>query len=314
MQPVTVLFRKFPEGAFPADGLVQLQDKVIDGDIADLQVTADRFPPICIVFAAFQPDLADFRFFDPQQLRPGGGRLLDIRYNEAHSNTDAGYFELSKVYGVGAEQEHLAIFLDGSLEKDVLNHVDVPGDFYALKGILETWLKKLGYTGGRIQFHTNKTNTEQFHPFRSAEIWVDRQLLGIFGDLHPDVRKEYDLKQGVYAELVLDVLLKGKGSRVKFEALERYPAVNRDIALVVSGPTTAQSILDVIRKAGRKLVRQSEVFDVYEGEHVGEGQKSIALRITYQAKDHTLTDEEVTTVHQEILDQLKQQLNAELRA
>ncbi|MBO7703957.1 MAG: phenylalanine--tRNA ligase subunit beta [Solobacterium sp.] len=243
------------------------------------------------------------------------GPVLEvIRYNEAHSNTDAGYFELSKVYGVGAEQEHLAIFLDGSLEKDVLNHVDVPGDFYALKGILETWLKKLGYTGGRIQFHTNKTNTEQFHPFRSAEIWVDRQLLGIFGDLHPDVRKEYDLKQGVYAELVLDVLLKGKGSRVKFEALERYPAVNRDIALVVSGPTTAQSILDVIRKAGRKLVRQSEVFDVYEGEHVGEGQKSIALRITYQAKDHTLTDEEVTTVHQEILDQLKQQLNAELRA
>lgn len=97
-------------------------------------------------------------------------------------------------------------------------------------------------------------------------------------------------------------------------ALDRYPAVNRDIALVVSRDTTAKQILDVIRKEGKRLVRNCDVFDIYEGEHIGEGFKSIALRITYQAADHTLKEEEVSTVHSSILDGLRSKLNAQLRA
>ncbi len=242
------------------------------------------------------------------------GSVLDvIRYNEAHSNTDAGYFELSKVYGEGIEQERLAILLDGSLEKDPLHKLDIKGDFYAMKGILTTWLRRMGYTEARIQVKENKADTVHFHPYRSAELWIDKTMLGVFGDLHPDVLKAYDLRQGVYAELIIDPLFGGKTSRVKFEALDRYPAVNRDIALVVSKETSAKQILDVIRKEGKRLVRTSEVFDVYEGEHIDADKKSVALRITYQAADRTLKEEEVSTAHQAILDALHSKLDAQLR-
>ena len=243
------------------------------------------------------------------------GSVLDVvRYNEAHSNTDAGYFEISKVYSRETEQERLAVVLDGSLMKDVLHKTSIPGDFYAMKGILIALLKKLGYTASRVQVKPNKTDIEHFHPYRSAELWIDKNKLGVFGDLHPDLSAAYDLKNVVYAELTLDPLFAGRTSRVKFEALDRYPSVSRDIAIVVPASTTAQQILDSIRKAGRKLVRSSEVFDVYEGEHVEKGMKSVALRIIYQASDHTLKEEEVAEAHNAILESLRTHLNAQLRA
>ena len=243
-----------------------------------------------------------------------GSVLEVIRYNEAHSNTDAGYYEISKVYGKGTEQERLAVFMDGAVMKDDLHRFAVKGDFYTMKGILTDWLKKTGYTEARIQVKPNTTDVEHFHPYRSAELWVDSVKLGVFGDVHPDFLHAYDLKRGVYAELIIDPLFEGKKSRIRFEALDRYPAVNRDIALVVDRSVTAKQILDVVRKEGKRLVRGSEVFDVYEGEHIGEGRKSIALRITYQAADRTLKDEEVTAVHNAILEGLKKGLDAQLRA
>ncbi len=242
-----------------------------------------------------------------------GSVLEVIRYNEAHFNTDAGYFEISKVYGKGVEQERLAVFLDGALLKDNLHRTALKGDFYTMKGILTDWLKKTGYTDARIQVKANVTDLDHFHPYRSAELWVDSTKLGVFGDVHPDLLHAYDLKQGVYAELIIDPLFEGKKSRVRFEALDRYPAVNRDIALVVSGDTSAKQILDVIRKEGKRLVRSCEVFDVYEGGNIGEGRKSIALRITYQANDRTLKEEEVASVHSAILEGLSAKLTAQLR-
>jgi phenylalanyl-tRNA synthetase beta chain len=236
-----------------------------------------------------------------------------VKYNEAHSNTDAGYFEISKVYADSGEQERLAVMLDGTLQKDLLHRQGVRGDFYAMKGILLAWLAKLGFTASRIQVKENHTDLEQFHPYRSAEIWLDKTMLGVFGDLHPEVLKEYDLTRGVYAELCIDPLFETRTAKVKFEALDRYPAVSRDIALVVKKEVSAKQILDSIRKAGRKLVRSSDVFDVYEGENIGEGMKSVALRIVYQAGDHTLKEEEVSEAHQAILDNLSKQLGASLR-
>ncbi len=236
-----------------------------------------------------------------------------VQYNEAHSNTDAGYFELSKVYSEEGEQERLAILLDGTLQKDVLHHQGVRGDFYALKGILLTWLAKLGYGEARVQVKPCSEKDDAFHPYRSAELWLDQTCLGVFGDLHPDVLKEYDLKQGVYAEMILDPIFAAKAGRVKFEALDRFPSVNRDIALVVAQEITAKQLLDVIRKSGRRLVRSCEVFDVYEGEHIEKGMKSVALRIVYQAPDHTLREEEVTEAHDEILAALDSKLHAKLR-
>lgn len=238
-----------------------------------------------------------------------------VQYNEAHQNSSCSFYEISKVYSTKGEEERLAIVFAGNLEDDKLHKIEKPGDFYAMKGLILAMLKKLGFMGGRIQIRENKKDTVHFHPFRSAEIWMDKQCLGVFGDIHPAYAKKFDLKKSVvYAELKLDQLFATRGTRMRFVPLERYPAVERDIAVVTDRDMSAQQIINTISKAGGRLLRNVEIFDVYEGEHVEEGKKSVALRVTFQAADHTLKEEEISTVHQAILDALSKKLNAELRA
>ncbi len=237
-----------------------------------------------------------------------------VNYNEAHQNTQFSVFEISKVYGKDCEDERLAIALDGDLISDPLHGVSVKGDFYAMKGVLYALLKKFGFTEARLHVHENKKDTEHFHPYRSAELYLDKTLIGVFGELHPVYAEKFDLKRVVYAEISLMPLFGAKASKVKFKALDRYPAVSRDIAVVVGKEITAQQLLDTVKKAGKKLVKNIEVFDIYEGEHVEAGKKSVALRIIYQAVDHTLKENEITDVHSQILNGLKSSLHADLRA
>ena len=238
-----------------------------------------------------------------------------VQYNEAHQNNSCSFYEISKVYSVKGEEERLAVVFDGNLEEDKLHKIVKPGDFYAMKGLIMSMLKKLGFFGGRIQIRENTKDTVHFHPFRSAELWMDKKFLGVFGDIHPAYAKKFDLKKSVvYAELKLDQLFETRGTRMKFVPLERYPAVSRDIAVVTDRETSAQQITNTINKAGGKLLRNIEIFDIYEGEHVEAGKKSVALRVTYQAADHTLKEEEISTVHKAILEALAKKLNAELRA
>lgn len=236
-----------------------------------------------------------------------------VQYNEAHQNENNMFYEISKVYSTKGEEERLAIVLDGSLQQDRLHKIDVKGDFYALKGILTAMLKKIGIPDARIRVKENKCDTDHFHPYRSAELYLDNQMLGIFGELHPDYAGRFDLRRTVYAEIRLDPLFTVRTGRLRFSPLEKYPAVSRDIALIVRTDVTAQQILESIRKAGRKIIRNAEVFDVYEGEHIEKGKKSVALRITYQSSDHTLKEEEIADAHQAILNNLSSRLKAELR-
>ena len=116
-----------------------------------------------------------------------------------------------------------------------------------------------------------------------------------------------------FREIRLDLLMDVKLSKVKFKPIAKYPSVKRDIALVVKSDVKAQELSAAISKAGKALVKNIEVFDVYEGEHVEQGYKSVALSIIYQADDHTLTEQEITTVHTNILNALEKQTGAVLR-
>ncbi len=236
-----------------------------------------------------------------------------VQYNEAHQNTDNCFYEISTVYGQGTEDERLAIVLDGALTEDRLHKHAVKADFYVMKGILTTLLARSGFTNSRVRFTENKTDTDKFHPYRSAEIWLDKNKLGVFGELHPEYAAKFDLKKAVYAEITINPILSSKASKVKFQALDRYPAVSRDISFTVASDVTAKDILDAVRKGAKKIVRSSEIFDIYEGEHVEAGKKSVALRIVYQAADHTLKDDEIAPVHEEILTVLKNKVKAEMR-
>lgn len=237
-----------------------------------------------------------------------------VQYNEAHQNTNNHFFELSSVYAKDIEDERLAVVLDGNVVEDPLHHHEEAGDFYAMKGILTAWLGRLGYKQNRLHIKENQTDTDHFHPYRSAELWLDTTMLGVFGQLHPTYAKKFDLGDVVYAEMRLSPIMESKASKISYSALDRYPSVSRDISMVIDKDVQAASILDAVRKAGKKIVKSSEIFDVYEGSHVQEGKKSVALRIQYQASDHTLKEEEITEAHQAILEQLQKQIKAELRS
>ena len=240
--------------------------------------------------------------------------LETVQYNEAHGSADNNFFEISKVYAQGKEEERLALVLDGRLVSDELHHNERSSDFYTMKGMLTTWLKRLGIAEARLSFTENKKDTEHFHPYRSALLTIDGKEIGVFGEVHPAYAAKFDLKRCVYGEFSIDTVLKIKTGRLRFEPLDRYPAVERDIALVVDKETTAAELLKVVAHNSRRIVRNAEIFDVYEGEHVEEGKKSVAMHIVYQAPDHTLTEEEIAPVHENILKKFADQLGAQLRA
>lgn len=237
-----------------------------------------------------------------------------VQYNQAHSNTNNAFYEMSKVYAKGVEQERLAIVLDGAYMEDKLRHVSVDGDFYAMKGIILNWLQRLGYAGSRLKIEENKMDTTHFHPYRSALISLGGKKLGVFGELHPEYAKKFDLKRVTYAELNLEPVFEAKAGRIKFTELPKFPSVTRDIALVVDKKVTAQDLIKAITTSGVKnILSDAEVFDVYEGEHVAEGKKSVAIKLTFQT-DHTLKDDEIQEAVNKIMDNLSKRTKAELRA
>ncbi len=150
------------------------------------------------------------------------------------------------------------------------------------------------------------------HPARQAAITVDEQRVGIIGELHPKVAEAYDIEETVYLfEVNLSDLLPFAVGHNMFQPILRFPATVRDIALIVDADTGHQQVLDIIQ--GFPLVAQAAIFDVYSGEQVPAGKKSLAYRITYQSTDHTLTDKEVDRVQRQILGKLSHALGATLR-
>ena len=239
--------------------------------------------------------------------------LQTMAYNQNRQASNINLYELSDVTTNNGTQYRLGLCLNGHLQQNRLHKIAVKSDFYAMKGIILDILDKYGFNESRIKITENTIDTEHFHPYRSACVYIGKDLLGIFGDVHPTYAKRMGVANVIYAELNLEVVLSNKVSKIKFVPLDKYPSVSRDISLVVSDEVTSGELVSLIKKAGKNLVRNVEVFDVYQGEHVENGHKSIALNIIYQASDHTLKDDEILTCHNAILEALSSKLNANLR-
>lgn len=239
--------------------------------------------------------------------------LSCVAYNKARSLKNIPFFEISNVYAKDKVEERLSIVLHGNLQENRWQKYEIKPTFYTIKGYVEAILEKLGYTGTRIVMKANKMDTIHFHPYQSAEVYIGRDLLGIIGVIHPTMAKEYEVGECVMAELNLEVILSNKTSKVRFEPVSKYPQIVRDLAFVVEKDLEVASIIKAIKGCGKQIIKDVEVFDVYMGEHVKEGYKSIALSTTFQANDRTLKDEEINEVHNQILKVLKDKLNAELR-
>ncbi|MEP7287554.1 MAG: phenylalanine--tRNA ligase subunit beta [Chloroflexota bacterium] len=183
-------------------------------------------------------------------------------------------------------------------------------DFFDLKGVLETLAR--GLRIGTLSFELAAYSA--FHPGRSASVSLRGKQIGFIGELHPSVLEAYDLAQPVIAaELDFDLLTAEIPMVDKIMALVSKPAVYQDIALVVSEQTPASEVQRVIVEAGGALLRAATLFDVYQGDQIPAGKKSLAYALTYQAEDRTLTDKEVAKVHQEIVKASEQRLGAALR-
>lgn len=196
-------------------------------------------------------------------------------------------------------------------------------DFFTLKGTIEELLEKLGIK--ELEFIPEK-EYGTYHPGRCARIAVkddncgftgsDEELveLGIMGEVHPDVAEKYGIGTRCYvAELFFNVVSEMANLEKTYKPLPKYPAVSRDIALVVDEDTAVGDIEKTIKEAGNELLRNIKLFDVYRGPQVGENKKSVAFALTYRHDERTLTDEDVNKVHSKILDVLKEKLDAALR-
>lgn len=246
--------------------------------------------------------------------------LLEIvHYNRNRKVNDVFVYEIGSIFlstekeltKLPIEKEMLAAALSGLWLEHGWQGEKKQVDFFVAKGILEGLFAELGLEN-KIRFE--KAQEEGFHPGRCAAILLDGEQIGVLGQVHPTVQKELDLQETYVFQLDVEKLLTKEVEPVVYESLPRYPAIERDIALVVDKGTSAQTVQEIIERAGGKLLTKVELFDLYEGEHMEEGKKSLAFALTYYDPEKTLTDEEVTEVHNKVLAQLEEEIGAKLRA
>lgn len=231
--------------------------------------------------------------------------MLDVLYTNASRNIDqAATFECGHVFTpddmAGVEETRICIGMYGD---------DV--DFFVLKGLVEKIFERVGLGGHK--YIADGENTS-FHPGRCADILCDNKYLGTIGEVHPQVLSNYGIGKRVYiAEIDLDTVYSLANDTIIFKSLPKYPAITRDIALVVEDKIEVASIEEVIMDNAGGLVEACRLFDVYKGNQIGQGYKSVAYSIVYRSLEKTLTDDDVVAVHDKILAQLKARLGAELR-
>ena len=235
-------------------------------------------------------------------------------YNVARQNKDLALFETGHMMSKSSSSTHLAIVLVGKESRRGMME-EIPYDFYHMKGLVESIMDMLGVESSRYKFERNSAHLDELHPGKSAEIYFQNQLIGRFGELHPNQIANYDLGKtsAVVLEMNLDLLLNAKVSITKMSPISRFPSVSRDLALVVDKEVVAKDLIKTIKVTGKGLVSEAQIFDVYEGEHIQEGKKSIAISVTYSSDDHTLTDKEIIDMENRIKFELTKQHHAELR-
>ena len=232
--------------------------------------------------------------------------MLDvISTNLSHKVEEVGAFECGNTFkpqeGLPVQMKNLCIGMYG---KEV--------DFFVLKGAVEAIVNNVGLRGYEIE---PETTILTFHPGRCAKLMYNNICLGTFGELHPDVLENYSLNQRVYvAELNLDLVFENLNNVITYNPLPKYPATTRDIALLVKDEVFVKQIEDIIKANGEDILESYQLFDVYKGAQIEEGHKSIAYSITYRSKEKTLTDEDVAKVHDKIVSELSEKLNANLRS
>ena len=238
--------------------------------------------------------------------------LLKIyEYNKARNNKDVSIFEIGKAFNKQGEEygetNKIAALMTGEFYLGVDSRKNV--DFYIIKGIAEELLDYLGYNGRYSFVVKEEQMSDEVHPGQSALISVNNDIVGLIGRVHPTLTKE-----AVYVfEIDLDKLLDKKVGKMKYKEVSKFPSVKKDLAVVVDKDVSSSEIGALIKKAAGSSLTKIDVFDVYTGKGIDENKKSIAYSLTFEKMDRTLTDEEINTSLNKIIELLEKKAGAELR-
>ncbi len=256
---------------------------------------------------------------DMDVLRPSllPGLMHSLRHNVTRKNYDVALFEIGRVFvgakGAPKEERRVAIALTGQRAANFWSgeERDAKFDVSDLKGLVEELLEQFGVRG--VVFARRAAATDLF--LESATITLGGKLpLGEFGLVSPVLAKKYDLRDAVLlAELNLDQLIARRNPAKAFKALPQFPSSRRDVAMLVPEAVTHEAVLQTVKQAKAPNLEAVELFDIFRGKNVPEGQKSLAYAFTYRGADKTLTDADVNAAHAKVVDALKAQLQAELR-
>jgi phenylalanyl-tRNA synthetase beta chain len=256
---------------------------------------------------------------DMDMLRPSllPGLIHSLRHNVSRKNHDVALFEIGRVFtnanGQTKENRSLAIAITGQRALPFWSgdERDAKFDAYDLKGLVEEMLEQFDLRG--IAFGKRAESTTLF--LESATVTLGGKLpLGELGQLLPSLAKKYDLRDAVFlAEFNLDVLLSKRNASKSFKALPQFPSSRRDVAMIVPETVTHDAVLQAVKQAKAANLESVELFDVFRGKHVPEGQKSLAYAFTYRAADKTLTEAEVNAAQEKIVAAFKAQLSATFR-
>ena len=227
-------------------------------------------------------------------------------YNKSRKVTDVNIYEIAKTYDKDYNEDTKACMLmSGNYITNSWNG-SLKVDFYLIKGVVENLLDYLGF---KKRYYIEAASNPEMHPGISANIVLDREVIGIIGRVHPNISKD-DL---FVCELSLSKLYSKTIKPLKFKEVPKYPSMERDMAFVVDKDITSKEIIDLIKKKGGRLLTNVDVFDVYMGENVDNDKKSVAFKLTFNDPTKTLTDDEVNTVFENVISEVEKAFNAELR-
>lgn len=234
-----------------------------------------------------------------------------LDYHLARNLKDVNIFEIGSVYYKNYDKYHEDMFLSGLLCGDYLANnwqgKVVKADFYLTKGMVEDVLNYLGLAN-RYQFKVMSI-PNGYHPTRSASIYVDQELVGHLGQIHPSISK----KEAYVFELNLDKILGIKVRGIKFKEISKYPSISKDLAFVIKKNISAKEIMDIIKRVGGRLLTFVDVFDIYTGSNVLPDEKSLAYSLVFQDATKTLSDEEVNSIIDKIISEVKTKVKGQLR-
>lgn len=238
---------------------------------------------------------------------PLNGMLTSLSNNYNRRNKDVRLYEIANVYIPKAlpvtelpdERTQLTLGMFGA------------GDFFDLKGVVEEVVEKIGLKN--LKTYDPNAGKNFLHPGRQANIMYGDIVLGYMGEVHPDVADAYNIGTKAYvAVLDMPTIIENANFDIKYTGIAKYPAVSRDLSMVMKKDIMVGQVEEVIRKNGGKLLESCKLFDVYEGDQIAEGYKSVAYSISFRATDHTLEEKEITAVMDKVLKGLEN-MGIELR-